>query len=145
MSRKDLFNAVQRKYLKTENSLSPVGESEQTAPKFNRIQSKYLDGIDALPADTAGDGALAVPALLSFRTGPQTGEKSRTDLRFPRSPIQKEGGFRGEHGSRPEIAPASAGIQTSAEVCAIGGSLASLGMTGESLPEPDTLVFRAPK
>ena len=32
---------------------------------------------------------------------------------------QKEGGIRGEHGSRPEIASAIAGNQTSAEVCAI--------------------------
>ena len=37
--------------------------------------------------------------------------------------IQEEGGIRGEHGSRPEIAPASAGKQTAAAVCAIWNPL----------------------
>ena len=36
---------------------------------------------------------------------------------------QEEGGIRGEHGSRPEIAPASAGKQTAAAVCAIWNPL----------------------
>ena len=94
------------------------------------MQSPEGRFIQKLSTICSEDGAFAVPPPLSFRTGPQTGEKSRGTTGnlhgIPRCARddrknQKEGGLRGEHGSRPEIAPASAGIQTSAEVCAIGG------------------------
>ena len=69
MSKKEHFNTVQRKYLQRETTLSPAGESVAEAPKFNKIQSRYLDGINASPDGTAGDGALTVPsaAVISNR------------------------------------------------------------------------------
>ena len=170
MSRKDLFNAVQRKYLKTENSLSPMGESEQNAPIFNRIQSKYLSGLDEPSDRTAEDGAFNVLPPLSFRTGAHTGEESpglgggdRTTGSLVSLGMTGEGcPGHDAIGSRFKNAPAVPALlsfrtspqtgeksrgRASADQAAgsLRGSLAALGMTGESLPEPDTLVFRALK
>ena len=114
MSRKDLFNAVQRKYLKTENSLSPMGESEQNAPKFNRIQKKYIEEL-ASPIGSAEDpSSLAQDdiAHVILRSGSDEGS------------LKTGGSF----GLWPQDDRGKA-----------------LGMTGESLPEPDTLVFRGLK
>ena len=53
MAKKERFNAIQRKYLRMKKPLSPNGESGEETPKFNKIQSKYLTGINASPAFSA--------------------------------------------------------------------------------------------
>ena len=53
MSKADLFNNIQRKYLQKEKSLSPVGESDAETSKFNKIQRKYMEK-PASPVGSAG-------------------------------------------------------------------------------------------
>ena len=53
MSKADLFNNIQRKYLQKEKSLSPVGESDAETSKFNKIQRKYMEK-PASPVGAAG-------------------------------------------------------------------------------------------
>ena len=83
------------------------------------MQSPEGRFIQTLSAICSEDGAFNVLPPLSFRTGAHTGEESpglgggdRTTGSLAAlgmtGETKKEGGFRGEHGSRPEIAPPKA-------------------------------------
>ncbi len=135
MSKAVLFNNIQRKYLQKEKSLSQAGESEAETPKFNKIQKKYLKGIDASPAGSAGEGLAPPDPFLSFRTGAHTGEKSRPkDL----DEILRRSAPQNDRGDTVILSEAK-------DLINHGIPRRRLGMTGSIHPKLNTMEFRPVK